>query len=184
MAQRCIGIVGARVLPDSFRGQISDMVRYLLERDYHIHSGGALGADMYVLQALIEQRAIDRGLILSAWASVDGFPREVQRYIEYYVSHRGRVSWGIVPPRASRGLAIAGLLARNQRLVRSSVGIIAFLYGDSTGTIRTIREAIRLGRRVVVFVCGGGAVLPQVSGQWVSLRCSIRCWGGAFLYRR
>ena len=183
MVQRGIGIVGARALPDSFRGQVSDIVRYLLERDYHIHTGGALGADMYVLQALIEQRAIDRGLILSAWASVEGFPREVQRYVDYYVSHRGRVSWGIVPQRASRGLAVAGLLARNQRLVRSSVGIVAFLYGDSTGTIRTIREAIRLERRVVVFVCGGGAVLPEVSGQWIPLHCSVPCWGGGYLYR-
>ncbi len=181
---RGIGIVGARALPDSFRVRVSDIVRYLLARDYHIHSGGALGADLYVLQALIEQRAIDRGLILSAWSSVDGFPREVLRYVEHYVSHRGRVSWGIVPTRASRGLAIAGLLARNQRLVRSSVGIIAFLYGDSTGTIRTIREAIRLDRRVVVFVCGGEARLPEVGpGRWVEMSCSSP-WGGAFLYKR
>lgn len=184
MGERGIGIVGARALPDSFRGQVSDIVRYLLERDYHIHTGGALGADMYVLQALIEQRAIDRGLILSAWASADGFPREVQRYVEHYISHSGRVSWGIVPARSSRALAVAGLLARNQRLVRSSVGIVAFLYGDSTGTIRTIREAIRLDRRVVVFVCGGDARVPELSsGRWVELRCSSP-WGGAFLYRR
>jgi hypothetical protein len=183
ISQRGIGIVGARALPDSFRGQVSDIVRYLLERDYHIHTGGALGADMYVLQALIEQRAIDRGLILSAWSSIDGFPRDVLRYVDYYVSHRGRVSWGIVPARSSRALAVAGLLARNQRLVRSSVGIVAFLYGESTGTIRTIREAIRLDRRVVVFVCGGEAVLPEVSGRWVPLRCSVSCWGGAYLYK-
>jgi predicted Rossmann fold nucleotide-binding protein DprA/Smf involved in DNA uptake len=180
---RGIGIVGARALPDDFRDQVSGVVRYLLERGYSIHTGGAMGADLFALRAVIDSGAIDRGMIFSAWSSADGFPRDVLRYVDYFVSHRGRVSWGITPAHSSRSLAVAGLISRNQRLVRASVGLVAFLYGDSSGTIRTIRYAISRGIRVVVFVCGGGAVLPGVSGQWVPLRCSVQCWGGGFIYR-
>ncbi|MDR2406986.1 MAG: DNA-protecting protein DprA, partial [Bacteroidales bacterium] len=76
-----IGIVGSRELPESFRGQISDVVRYLLERGYHIHSGGAVGADLFVLQSVIDCGAYSRAAIFSAWSSVVGFPRIVQPYI-------------------------------------------------------------------------------------------------------
>jgi hypothetical protein len=184
ISQRGIGIVGARALPDSFREQVHGVVRYLLSRDYHIHTGGALGADLFALQAVIEQSASARGLLLSAWASVDGFPRQVQPLVEQYLQQRGRVSWGIVRPHASRGLVIAGLLSRNQRLVRSAVGLVAFLHGESRGTIGTILQAIQRRIRVVVFVCGGGAELPRVSsGHWVQLHCPEQCWGGAFMFK-
>jgi hypothetical protein len=184
MAQRGIGIVGARTLPDSFREQVSGVVRYLLSRDYHIHTGGALGADLFALQAVIEQEAFSRGLLLSAWASVQGFPRQVQPLVERYIQHDGQVSWGIVRPHASRSLAIAGLLSRNQRLVRASIGLVAFLYGESRGTVGTILQAIQRGIRVVVFVCGGDAVLPAVkTGRWVQLCCPSTCWAGAYLYK-
>lgn len=182
MSHRSIGIVGARTLPDSYRDQIREVVSYLVQRDYRIHTGGAIGADQYVLESVISLGVIDRAMIFSAWATVHGFPRAVQRYVEYFVSHRGRISWGIVKPGSSRAFAIAGLLARNQRLVRGSHGIIAFMYGESRGTLRTIREAIRLDRRVVVFLCGDGAVLPEVEGSWIQLRCG--CFAGAYLYKR
>jgi predicted Rossmann fold nucleotide-binding protein DprA/Smf involved in DNA uptake len=51
---RGISIVGARALPDSFRGQAADVVRYLLGKDYCIHTGGAIGADLYVLQPALD----------------------------------------------------------------------------------------------------------------------------------
>jgi predicted Rossmann fold nucleotide-binding protein DprA/Smf involved in DNA uptake len=51
---RGIGIVGARALPESFRGQVADAVRYLLDKGYRIHSGGAIGADLYVLKSVID----------------------------------------------------------------------------------------------------------------------------------
>ena len=98
ISQRGIGIVGARALPDSFREQVSSVVRYLLSRDYYIHTGGALGADLFALQAVIEQGAFSRALLLSAWASVAGFPRQVQPLVERYIQHDGQVSWGIVQP--------------------------------------------------------------------------------------
>jgi len=182
--RRGIGIVGARALPDSFREQVSDVVSYLLERAYQIHSGGALGADLFCLQALVEQRAFSRGVIFSPWVSVPGFPRAVQPYIEQFVAHSGRIDWGFVRPHSSRSLIVAGLLARNQRLVSASAGIVAFLYGESSGTTQTILRAIDRGLRVVVFLCGGGAVLPPLRrGRWIQLRCSVDCWQGAYLHR-
>lgn len=184
ISQRGIGIVGARALPDSFRDQVSQIVRYLLDRGYQIHSGGAMGADSFALDSVISSGAINRCTIFSAWASVTGFPVAVRPAIEHFVSHDGRVIWGITQPRSSRGLVFAGLMCRNQRLVSASTGIVAFLFGESRGTISTIRRAIQRGIRVVVFVCGGAAVLPDVSatGRWHQLRCSSP-WGGAYLYR-
>lgn len=184
ISQRGIGIVGARALPDVFSEQVSSVVRYLLKRDYQIHTGGAMGADFFALQAVIAAGSIERGMIFSAWSSVIGFPISVRPVVEHFIAHRGRVSWGIVPAHSSRSLAIAGLLSRNQRLVRSSVGLVAFLYGESSGTIRTIRYSISRGIRVVVFLCGGGAVLPEISsGRWIPLRCSEQCWGGGYIFR-
>ena len=183
LSQRGVGIVGARALPDVFREQVSGVVGYLLSRDYHIHTGGALGADLFALQAVIEHGAYSRALLLSAWASVAGFPRQVQPLVESYIQQDGQVSWGIVRSHSSRGLVVAGLLSRNQRLVRSAIGLVAFLYGDSRGTLGTIFQAIQRGIRVVVFVCGGGAELPRVSsGSWRQLRCS-GCWIGGYIFR-
>jgi hypothetical protein len=181
---RGIGIIGARVLPDIFRDQVSGVVRYLLSRDYHIHSGGALGADLFALQTLVEQSAFSRGVIFSPWVSVSGFPRAVQPFVEQFISHDGRVDWGMTRPHSSRSLVVIGLLSRNRRLVDASSGLVAFLYGESRGTVGTILQAIQRGLRVVVFVCGGGAELPRVSsGVWRQLRCSGTCWSGAFIFR-
>jgi hypothetical protein len=169
-------------LPDSFREQVSAVVRYLVDRDYQIHTGGAMGADQFALETVISLGSYDRAVLFSAWSSIEGFPRSVQRHVDYFVSHQGRVDWGFVKPGSSRGIAVAGLLARNQRLVSASSGIVAFMFGASSGTCRTVLEAIRQRLRVVVFLCGGGAVLPELrSGSWVQLRCGI--WEGSFIFR-
>ena len=177
-----IGVVGARELPVDFREKVSGVARYLLDRGYHIHSGGAVGTDMYALQSVISAGAYSRASIFSAWASVSGFPREVQPFIEQFIRHEGHISWGMVQPRSHRGVVVAGLLARNLRLVRSSVGLVAFLYGESRGTTGTVIQAIQRGLRVVVFPCGGGAALPRIeSGVWKELRCG-GIWSGAFRF--
>lgn len=167
---RGIGIIGSRELPESFREQISSIVQSLVLRGYSIHSGGALGADSFVLDAVIASDSCSQTIVFSPWVSVAGFPRAVQSSIRQLISYGGQVDWGCVPVGSARSVVIAGLLERNSRLVSASIGIVAFLYGDSRGTRRTIAEAIRLGRRVIVFVCGGGASLPRHSGgSWVRL---------------
>jgi len=182
ISARGIGIVGARALPESYRERVSGVARYLLDRGYHIHTGGALGADMYALQSVISCGAYSRAEIFSAWASVSGFPREIQSLIEQYLRHDGRISWGMVQPRSHRGAVVAGLLARNLRLVRSSAGLVAFLYGESRGTTATVMQAAQRGLRVVVFLCGGGAALPRIGGgAWRELRCG-GVWRDAYRF--
>ena len=185
ISHRGIGIVGARALPSQFSEQVSQVVSYLLERGYRIHSGGAIGADQFALQSVISQGACSRAAIFSAWSSASGFPRQVQPSVEHFISHGGQMVWGEVGFHALRSQVTVGLLARNTRLVRASSGIVAFMYGDSAGTRRTVLEAIRHGLRVVVFLCGGGAVLPEVrGGSWVQLHCAVECWSWAFIFRR
>ncbi|MDR2407920.1 MAG: DNA-protecting protein DprA, partial [Bacteroidales bacterium] len=168
-----IGIVGSRELPESFRGQVADVVRYLLDRGYRIHSGGAIGADLFALQSVIDYGAYSRAAIFSAWSGISGFPRIVQSYIQQYIHHGGCVHWGVVQPHSSRRMVIDGLLLRNSRLVRASCGLVAFLYGESRGTTGTILEAIKRDIKVVVFDCGGGSILPDISGgKWHRLNCA------------
>ncbi len=185
LGSKCVGVIGARALPASFQGQVSQVISYLLQKGYRINSGGALGADQFALQAVISQGACSRASIYSAWQAVSGFPHQVQPSVEHLLSHGGSVVWGVVAPRSTYQAVSVGLLARNLKLVKSSYGLVAFLYGESRGTFGTVRRAIAQGIRVVVFVCGGGAVLPSVtSGRWVPLHCSVSCWQGGFLYIR
>ncbi len=178
-----VGIIGARALPEENKSQVSEVVKYLVNKGYQIHTGGARGADLYALQAIVSLGAGYRGSLFSAWSCVAGFPREVQKYVEYLISHGGKVMWGLVPPHSSRSQAIAGLLSRNQRLVNASSGIVAFLYGESRGSKNTIRKAVERGLKVVVFLCGE-AELPKVNaGQWVELKCCVP-WAGAYLFKR
>ena len=167
---RGIGIVGARTLPEAFRPQVAAVVQRLIERGYGIYSGGAAGADQFALEAVFVLEAFRHSVIFSAWDSVSGFPTAIRQAIHSYIAYGGMVDWGTVAIRSSRGAVVAGLLERNARLVSAACGLVAFLYGDSRGTRHTIAEAIRQGRRVIVFVCGGGASLPVVGfGHWVRL---------------
>ena len=50
---KSVGIVGARALPQEYKNNIQEVVKYLVNKNYVIHSGGALGADLFVLESLI-----------------------------------------------------------------------------------------------------------------------------------
>ena len=177
-----VGVIGSRSLPVSYRAHVQVVVTHLVERGYLIHSGGAVGADQFALESVFSLGASAQAVLFSAWQSVSGFPRAVQPSVHQLIAYGGSVVWGVVSPRASgRGVVVAGLLARNCRLVGASVGIIAFLHGTSRGSRRTISEAVRRGRRVVVFLCGG-ASLPSVrGGSWVQLGGSSP-FSGAFMF--
>jgi hypothetical protein len=175
--------VTARIFALEFQGQVSDVVRYLLEMGYNIYSGGAFGADMYALETVLGYGAYSRAVIFSAWSSVVGFPRIIQPLIERYKQHSGKISWGLVQPYDGRQQVVRGLLSRNRRLVSSVVGLVAFLYGESRGTTSTVLEAIKRDIKAVVFDCGGGSILPDISGgKWHRLRCS-GCFCGAYSWR-
>jgi len=168
---RLAGVIGSRSLPASFSPLVSRVVSLLLSRGYGIASGGAVGADSFALEAVIQQGASARGVVYSAWVSASGFPSLVQPQVSRFLASGGQVVWGSCPVGASRQEAVSALLGRNRRLVSASSVIVAFLHGSSRGSLYTVRQAVEqacppesAGRRrgvpVIVFLCGGGASLP------------------------
>ena len=157
---RSLGIVGSRALPASFTPLISSLVSALVARGFRIASGGAIGADHYALSALVEQGASASGVVYSAWSSASGLPSSVRPLVSRFLASGGQVVWGIGSPGDPRQQVVSALLGRNQRLVSACSVLIAFVHGQSRGTLYTIRQAVRRGIPVYVFLCGGGASLP------------------------
>lgn len=165
-----VGIVGSRSLPASFAQLVSRVVSSYLARGFRVASGGAMGADSFVLSALLQQGACPAGVLFSAWQSSSGFPVQVRPQVARFVASGGQVVWGSGSSGGSRHVVVSALLARNRRLVSSSSVLVAFLYGPSRGTLYTVRQALGRGVPVVLFLCGGGTQLPPD----VSRACSVR----------
>lgn len=157
---RIIGIVGSRSLPASFSPFISSLVSAFVARGCRVASGGAVGADQFVLSALVEQGLSASGAVYSAWSSASGFPVVVRPLVSRFLASGGQVIWGSGSPGSPRHQAVSALLGRNQRLVSACSFVIAFVHGQSRGTLYTIRQAVRRGIPVYVFLCGRGASLP------------------------
>jgi len=149
-ANKYIGVIGSRKLPLIYKEKVKKVVRQLLDKGFGIASGGAVGADEYALDALLELNACHRGVIFSAWRDVSQFPVSVREKIKKFLSLGGEVVWGSIPPSASRSVVVAGLLSRNIRLVLGAAGIVAFPYGESRGTYYTVRNAEK--RNIPVFI--------------------------------
>lgn len=158
---RHIGIVGSRALPEKYRFHVREVVSYLLGKGCYINSGGAVGADSYAIAALLRAGKAYRGVIYSAWSYFSGFPYSVRKEIGEFAKRGGRVDWGTVQPDPTREEAIAGLLRRNRKLVENSDALIAYLYGESRGTIYTIKEAAKKGIPIVAFICDRNVQLPK-----------------------
>ena len=150
---KSIGIVGSRKLPDNFRFHVRKVVARLLAEDCYINSGGAIGADSFVVSALLRMGKSYRGVIYSAWSFFSGFPFSVRQDIGEFAKKGGRIDWGAVQPDATRQEVIAGLLGRNRKLVENSEALIAYLYGESRGSIYTIKEAAKKSIPVIIFIC-------------------------------
>ena len=157
---RLADVIGSRSLPASFAPLVSRVVSLLLSRGYGIASGGAVGADSFALEAVLQQGAASRGIIHSAWASASGFPSSVQPQVSRFLASGGQVIWGPASPSQPRSVVVSALLGRNRRLVSASSVIVAFLHGQSRGSLYTVRQAVEQGIPVIVFLCGGGASLP------------------------
>ena len=178
-----VGVIGARSLPECYKGKVFEVVEYLVAKGYQINSGGACGADQFALEALVSLEACAKGVLFSAWTYIQGFPKAVQSSVNTFLLSNGQINWGLVSPKACRPSVVAGLLERNERLVTDSDGLVAFLHGESRGSSRTICSACAKGRKVVVFLCGGQASLPNPkTGKWYPLQCS-GLWEGAYLYK-
>jgi predicted Rossmann fold nucleotide-binding protein DprA/Smf involved in DNA uptake len=176
MSGRLVAVVGSRALPASWAGRASQVVKDLARRGRLVGSGGALGADLFALQAVLQLGAVEGSQVFLP-GSVSQAPAASARLLHAFVSQGGEVVSGPAVPGCSRHDYVAALFNRSQALVRASVGVVAFVVGQSPGTWFTCQCAARLGRSVVVFPVEGPRALRSLGcGSWQPL--SI--WSGAW----
>lgn len=161
--RRLVGVVGSRSLPVRFAPLVSSVVSLFLSRGFGVASGGAMGADHFALSALLSSGSSSRGVVYSAWSSVSGFPSSVRADAERFIGSGGSVVWGSASSGCARPVAVSALLRRNERLVSSCSVIVAFLHGPSRGSLYTIRHAVSCGVPVIVFLCGGACLPPDLA---------------------
>ena len=89
-----IGVIGSRALPETQQNLVEEVVQYLLGRGHIVAHGGALGADHYVLKALLAHSGVNRSVLYSAWQSAASFPKAVQPDVAQYLKLGGKVMWG------------------------------------------------------------------------------------------
>ena len=190
-----IAVVGSRSLPLSWRSRVSAVVSSLLARGLFVGSGGALGADLFALRALVLSGASAcSGSVVFLPGRLEQAPRSCRSWLASFRRLGGRVVPGPARPGARRREFVSALFARTRRLVRGSRGVVAFVCGPSRGTWFTCSFAASLGLPVVVFpacaparrsggessagrpVQGPSSLQPLGPGRWVPLRC----WSGAF----
>jgi len=147
-ATKYVGVIGSRQLPTAYKEKVKQIVELLLAKGYGVASGGAAGADNYALEALLELSAAHRGIIFSPWQEIDQFPIPVRENVKRFIAQGGNVLWGDTPRYAARQTVVAGLLARNRRLIANVVGLVAFPYGESRGTAFTVQNAKDLPVRI------------------------------------
>lgn len=176
--ERCIGVIGARSLPTDSSPLVGDIVEDLLDRGFHIASGGAVGTDEYVAYHLVHIGMADKGTIHTPWASYKKFPVKLRALARQFKEYGGSILWGDIRGDKDYSAVRAGLLARNVRLVDASHGIVAFLHGDSRGTLFTLSRATALHKPIVIVPVDRD--LPTFSSvRWKPLLCG-GCWEGAY----
>lgn len=163
--RKYIGVIGSRQLPAIYKSKVKEVIRQLLDKGYDIASGGAVGADNFALEAILELDSAPRGIIFSPWRYPDQFPIPVRENIRKFITEGGKVVWGDTPPHpptpfglrrtgAHRPVIVAGLLGRNLRLLSGAVGLVAFPFGESRGTFFTVHKARKKGIPVFIFNFG------------------------------
>lgn len=150
-----VGVIGSRNLPATYKESVKQIVELLLQKGYAIASGGAIGADNFALESLLELDAAHRGIIFSPWQEIGQFPIPVRENVKRFIAQGGQVVWGDTPRYADRQAVVAGLLSRNVRLVSGAVGLIAFPFGPSRGTAFTLRQARSKNIPVRILPVGG-----------------------------
>jgi hypothetical protein len=172
------GVVGSRSLPFEYVGKVGDVTEDLINRGFHIASGGALGTDQFCLERVFASGNASKCSIFSAWQNYKGFPVKVRPYIRDARQAGATIFWGLAQGQEPQGLIKFALLKRNEKLVNACYGLLAFLMPSSRGTLFTISKAVQAKIPVVVFPIG--CELPHFSNvKWVPLRCG-GVYEGAF----
>ena len=190
---RSVGVIGSRSLGYGYADAVGQVVEDLLGRGYHIASGGAIGADQFVIERLLHMGMSAQCTVYSAWENYDGFPVKVRAMMRQFKDYGGHLLWGFSAGKETPYLIKAALLLRNKRLVEACYGLVAFIDGQSRGSIFTINVAAAKRMPLVVFPAVAEAmagrptsikvdvgILPELSFvKWVPLRCG-GCWEGGF----
>lgn len=178
MSTKSVGIIGSRSWPYLKASHIGDITEDLLNRNYHIASGGAIGADQFVIERLLRTGMSNHCTVYSPWQNYAGFPVKVRAMMRQYKSYGGHILWGEVSKNTPQNIIKIGLLMRNKRLVDACYGLVAFINGSSRGSIYTIKQAA--AKRLTIVVFPHDCHLPEIDFvKWVPLKCG-GCWDGGF----
>ena len=177
-AVKHIGVIGSRSLPSSNSILVGSVVEDLLKRKCHIASGGAIGADEYCLSQLVHLGESSKGTLYSPWCTYEGFPVKVRALTRQFKQYGGSVIWGGLQGKEEYSIVRTGLLQRNMRLIEAVSGVVAFLHGESKGSLFTIRKALA-GQLPVVVFCSECSLPEFPNIKWKPLRCG-GCWEGAY----
>jgi len=186
---RVVGVVGSRSLGYQHASQVGAVSEDLLGRGYHLATGGAMGADEFVVSHLLHTGHSDRCTVYAAWREYAGFPVKVRAMMRQFKQYGGHVVWGQAGKKEAPHMVKIALLMRNQRLVEACYGLVAFLAPSSRGTMFSIKRAATRKVPLVVFPNtmssgeidpGTLAALQEVPAvKWVPLRCG-GCWEGGY----
>ena len=176
--QKLVGVIGSRSLPTEWAERVGAVTEDLIGRGCNIASGGAVGTDEYCLSQLVHLGESERGTLFSPWSTYEGFPVKVRALTRQFKEYGGSVIWGCLRGQEEYAVVRTGLLQRNLRLIEAVTGVVAFLYGESRGTMFTLRKA--LGEHLPVVVFCVERQLPEFKNiKWKPLLCG-GCWEGAF----
>lgn len=175
---RAVGFIGSRSLSHTVSEKVGLVVEDMLARKYRIASGGAVGADEFCLSHLVHIGEAEQATVYSPWKDYTGFPLKVRALTRQFREFGGSIVWGNVSEKDQYLMVRTALLQRNMRLVEAVDGIIAFIQGKSSGTLFTLKKAIREHLPIVVFAFE--TQLPEIAGvKWRPLRAG-GCWEGGY----
>ena len=175
---KSVGVIGSRRLPYLQANNVGSIVEDLIKRDYHIATGGAIGADQYVIEHLLRQGLSNHCTTYTPWQNYAGFPIKVRAMMRQFKSYGGHLLWGAVGGNEPHHIVKMGLLLRNQRLVDACYGLVAFIDSHSRGSLFTIKKATE--KRLTVVVFPFDCDLPEINYvKWVPLKCG-GIWDGSF----
>jgi hypothetical protein len=176
---KLVDVVGSRKLPASWAIRVSQVVTNLVHRGCRIGTGGALGADLFALKAVIDLgREVCEGSRVFLPGSVTQAPSVCREHLLQFEALGGNIVPGPVAGKAAtRSAYLGALFERSTELVRASSGVVAFIAGESKGTWFTCEQAARLGKQIVLFTADGARSIHSLGcGHWAP----VRSWDGAW----
>jgi predicted Rossmann fold nucleotide-binding protein DprA/Smf involved in DNA uptake len=177
--RECVGVVGSRTLSYEQEKRVRDIVLYLLNKSYRLSSGGAVGADQFCLESIIQQGKSSSCTVYSPWRYYSGFPKTIQAMMKQFKEQGGTIKWGLCGQNEHYNVARVALLERNVRLVKACYGIVAFIDKNSRGSIFTIKQAIKQKKKVVVFPID--CEPPKINNiVWRLIKCTGP-WAGSYV---